>query len=411
MTPRIALPSFQQAIPVDPASATGPRSKRQLSVVCLTDDPEVSAVVVAGAARLTARPVVTRSPAGFTERALGGLDGSIVFADLEGADTLSFEAGERLRAVAAVADLVIVLPGAAAVDGARLALRLGAVDILAKPLTEDAVVRSLEEAAQRLGAVSAHCTAIVSASGGAGGTTVATTLADHLANGPGASDSVCLVDLDYVSGACGLHLDAPGKLDLSEALGDLDRIDAEYLDLVTGRVDALRVLSVRAPMTASASELTRFSVVALDVLERAYDHLVVDLPYWAPQRDLALTLAMNRVFVVAAPTVPSLKLARAKLDALRAIGVADGVVHLLVNQYRTSWFSNRIDRSMLDKMLADIPHSFIRADDDTVVEAQNCGVPPRTVNRRSPMVRDVIAAFEKARRRGATAKSNEAARR
>ncbi len=173
---------------------------------------------------------------------------------------------------------------------------------------------------------------VMSASGGAGGTTVAVNLADELRRASGGLVLLVDMDLDYGAAAAYLGLD-PGR-GLAEALGG-EAIDAATLSASTSVfLDDLHVLTSPSSVDFSDPAMVRFERLEelLGVCREAYGHTVIDAP--RASRDVAATLAQESdvTLVVFQLTVGDVRCVRAVLRALDERGVPRAKVLPIANR-------------------------------------------------------------------------------
>ncbi|WP_292393697.1 hypothetical protein [Mesorhizobium sp.] len=140
----------------------------------------------------------------------------------------------------------------------RILVRMNASDWLHKPL----------DAKELLNAVTFHDTGnqgtksriitFISASGGAGATTLALSAAEFLASkSTERAASTCLVDLDFQSANCGAYLNLFNQFDLAGIIGQPERLDVELMDVIKLSRPSIHSrgrncrLSRRAPISCS----------------------------------------------------------------------------------------------------------------------------------------------------------------
>ena len=99
-------------------------------------------------------------------------------------------------------------------ERARQLVRLRAVDWLQQPIEAGELIGALAHASGSGQSAPSKVVTFVSASGGAGATTLALMAAQHLADSAGAGDT-CLVDLDFQQASCGAYLNLVNEFDLS----------------------------------------------------------------------------------------------------------------------------------------------------------------------------------------------------
>ena len=196
----------------------------------------------------------------------------------------------------------------------------GVADYIVKPLTAELLSRSIAMvsnpaaagASQKVGKV----VAVLGARGGVGATTVAVSLAWHLANRAGRR--VAFVDLDLQTGDSSLMLDVKATSALREALENSSRIDNLYLERVmVPHGERLFVLNAEEPMNEEVHFTPDAVEKLITALQADFHYVVVDVPRrpsLANKR--ALELASQRV-IVADETIRSAR------EIVRLRGVLD----------------------------------------------------------------------------------------
>ncbi|MEM7693727.1 MAG: hypothetical protein AAF318_04700 [Pseudomonadota bacterium] len=362
-----------------------------LTILCASDDASVKAPLQEAVDKVLGARLQTVKLSGLKLDAAA--DAKVVFADVGAADAMTAELVARIEAVAAAAPLILVVNRVDGVSAARLALRVNAIDILEKPLDAPGLHGAITDAMTREGRAPADVTAVTSAVGGAGGTTIAVALAEHLAARKKGAKRTCLIDLDHATGGAGMHLDAVSAHDIGLDERDLEAIDASFLGAVTRAAGPFSVLSLPTH-GARRDTMWQFCLRALDVLEREYDGLVVDVPHFVPDEHLSVLAAVNRVFIVTRATVPALKIAHGKAQALTKLGCAADAVTVVVNRHKRGLFQSGLDTKAIEEILAPARVAYVAADDETCTEAVNCGVPLGTVRRKNAVSRDVAALLQ-----------------
>ena len=105
--------------------------------------------------------------------------------------------------------------------------------------------------------------------GGSGASTVAITMADQLnRNSNNRGSNICLIDLDFSSGACGAYLDATSEFDFDTIFAAPERIDLELLELICHHhASGLDILSVRRPDFLLMEHQEAFVLRLLDIAQ------------------------------------------------------------------------------------------------------------------------------------------------
>ena len=118
---------------------------------------------------------------------------------------------------------------------------------------------------------------VVSARGGAGGTTIAVSTAWHLAEV--GKRRVCLLDLDLQFGDVALQLDTTPSHALREALEHPDRVDELFLDRAMAHVgERLGVMAAMEPLDVPAIVDEKALLSLLEKLMRRNRYVFVDVP-------------------------------------------------------------------------------------------------------------------------------------
>lgn len=169
------------------------------------------------------------------------------------------------------------------------------------------------------------------AKGGAGSTTVAAHVANHLARR--GSRSVCLVDLDLSKGDLAGALDLRSKRSINGLLDRLDRLDAPLVAGVADVLDnGLHVLAQPYELM-DIHQLEPMEVRRLFAgLRRIYDVVVVDSGARIDVAALTAATEASRILMVATPDVPSIRAARRTLRLLEQVRVPTRDLHLVVNK-------------------------------------------------------------------------------
>ena len=244
-------------------------------------------------------------------------------------------AGEA-RAIEDIAQLHLHMPGASimatgSADSADLvlrAIRAGAMDFLARPVSRADVAAACEKI-RRLRRVPADAegtdgriTAVYATKGGLGVTTLATNLAVCLAQqAPGA---VLLIDLDLRQAGVSALLNLEPTYSVLDAFGQTKRLDGEFLrGLLVQHPCGLNVLP--APRELARAALTPEQIrEGLAVIRAHFAHVVLDLPHDVDPGTLAALEASDEILYLVGSDGPAVRVAAAGLAALRRSGIDQG---------------------------------------------------------------------------------------
>jgi pilus assembly protein CpaE len=221
---------------------------------------------------------------------------------------------------------------------AMQAVELGAQDYLVKGTIDAAglvralnygIIRSRKRSQEHPNRPPTSVLAFLGAKGGVGTTTLACHTARELKRQTG--EDVLVTGLDRSSAGVAYLLKASQPYTLSDAAGNLHRLDAElWKGLVTTTSDGIDVMpppgATAMPGMVENDELCQAFRFALGL----YRHVVVDLGVLNPL-SLSLLEDCSKIYVVAAEELPALWEAARLLSRLTQLGVNADRVHFVVN--------------------------------------------------------------------------------
>jgi pilus assembly protein CpaE len=219
--------------------------------------------------------------------------------------------------------------------------------------------------------------AFMGCKGGNGTSFVAANMAHIMAN---EFDKKCaFVDLDLQCGDASFYLGSgANKHSLSDLTRQIDRLDvqllASCLHAVTPRLNLLAAPhSLENAMAISAQDIEK----VLTLVRSLHEHVVVDVP-----RNLnALTLKVldmaDVVYIVMQSQTPDVRDAQRLVNMLRALGLNDTKLRLLVNRYKPrGWVSlTELEKAVGLKVQQSIPNG-----PEWVEESLHIGQPLSAVN-------------------------------
>ena len=245
----------------------------------------------------------------------------------------------------------------------------------------------------------ANCMAFMGAAGGVGVTSLCIQIAHDLALGSqkklnkfarNKEPRVCLIDLDFEGGSCAHHLDLTPSLSMAALTQSADRIDRAMVSaLVTTHSSGLDLLA--APNTLGGNDMANPHVVValLDFICQMYDHVIIDVPrYWRPW-NMAAIGGSDRFTIVTDLTIPSLHLARMRVEAIEEKLGGTIRADIILNKYERRSFRNALRQKDAETALKRSINSTVCVDTDTVREAINCGEPVGVIRPESRYVKDV----------------------
>jgi pilus assembly protein CpaE len=273
----------------------------------------------------------------------------------------------------------------------RVAMQAGARDFLCEPVDAGdllaAVDRIAAERRPRADGDAEHARSVVfmNASGGAGATFLATSIA-HLLQVSSHRNTV-LVDLDLQFAPVSHYLDLHPKRDLVEALSVAAGLDEIALEgYLTAHGSGLRVLSATPSATALDRDAAGVQMRTLHkLLAERFEHLVFDLPNQIDPPGIVALQHASDVAIVLQQSLPSLRNAVRLLGLLvDELAVPRERVTIVINRYRkgADVSQDDIERSLPNLKVACIPNHY-----QSVSESIAMGVPIFDHSRTSPVVR------------------------
>ncbi|OLC53645.1 MAG: hypothetical protein AUH85_13730 [Chloroflexi bacterium 13_1_40CM_4_68_4] len=348
------------------ATTATARATSTVAVLDLNGGDRIAAII---ASEKSLRLVALSSDAAGFAREVASGDAGVAIIDVVGLSET--DVVDVVRATAASATVIVV---GDASDSAKLsrAVRSGARAFLLRPYDPDELIASIGDvqlATTRPRATDgATLLAVYAPKGGAGATTVATSLAVALAE---SGQRTALVDLDLRFGGVGVALDLSGDTTIAEVLAKGGALDARLVDdIFATHRSGLRVLL--APNDVGSAAAVSGADIS-DVLERLRPHfttIVLDLPSGYDECTAAALAAADRVLLVTTPELAALR------DVQRASQLApalqNGKAQLIVNRWpsRAAIPPEEIERALGRKIVATIP-----SDGAALVRAANSGVP------------------------------------
>lgn len=309
----------------------------------------------------------------------------IVILDLGNPSTAELDALVEIRGNYGDVPVIIV---SQALDDAQMRrlLKLKIHDWQRKPLVFADFQAALQGSIRNARQVANRVHAVISAVGGAGGTTVSIGLADILTRRLAKSQTtVGLFDLDFSSGSVGQMLNRQARLNLDSVITNPSRIDAEFVSLIQQKHPrGFYLYSFKR--RDFVTHLNGYEVVLrlLDAVTMEHGHTILDIPYYEVDWAQDVLSAVNTVTVVAEVNIPSIKHALDTLRALRELPGSQRQVHVLLNKRDTGLFTrSRIPEAKLKELFGDTPFHYLPRDNALFSEALDRGVVPAEIKPRS----------------------------
>lgn len=226
---------------------------------------------------------------------------------------------------------------------ARQAMLAGARELLAEPLSADAIVGAVNSVLgaserSRLGNPSASALgmagtviAVFSAKGGVGKTTFASNLAASLAAETGCS--VVLIDGDTSFGDSMVALDLQATTDLIDAIAGIERGDVKALEqsLVIHSSGARVLPPPRNALDWNRVEPGQFRSV-IELAARAHDYIVIDLAASAHHVSVEALHDAALIFWLVTPDVYTISDNMRALELMKTVPIDTAKVRFVLNQ-------------------------------------------------------------------------------
>ena len=324
-------------------------------------------------------------------------------------------ATQRLQAEAPRTQIVIV----SVQDDAnymREAIRAGAVDFVAKPISSDELAEAIRRAyskippevptpAQGVGAARApaapgydfrppssegHIITVLGPKGGVGKTTVAVNVGVGLSRAD-SGKKVLIIDGNVYFGDVSVFLNTRAQYSIADmaAMAEVpEEIDPQSSETILAAHESgvKLLIAPTSPSDGSHVSMTALSNM-LSYFKKHYDYVVVDTATTFDDILASAIQASDRLILVTEPTMPALKDARIMFSELAGADYDMNRVFLVLNRVEKT---NRITAEQIAHFLRHSVNVQIPSD-PTVNEALNRGVPLVTLDfRRVPAVRPLL---------------------
>jgi pilus assembly protein CpaE len=199
--------------------------------------------------------------------------------------------------------------------------------------TPEQAMKNAAKEESALGARPGNVIVVYSPQGGAGVTTIATSIATLLMN---KGIRVLMADADLQFGDVATFLDIKAQATIIELLPDADDLDPEHFDnIIATHGSGLKVL-VAPNRPEQAEEITknRPGVYAqiIDKVRRNYDYVVIDTATALDDVSIGLFDLADQIVLVTTPSLPSIKNARFVVDLFDKLGYPKDKVMLVLNK-------------------------------------------------------------------------------
>ncbi len=310
---------------------------------------------------------------------------------------------------------IIMMSVQSEADYLRRSMMAGASDFLTKPFSSDDLVASIRRVYQ----MSAHLRAIpvaqptvqtqaaakpenlgkviaaFSPKGGVGCTTVLINVAVAVHQiKPDAK--IVVMDCNMQFGDVGIFLYLRESRSIVDLAGMADELDLELVESVITKHDASGLRILLAPLKPEEAELVTTEHVRKIIggLRQLYDYVFIDMGSTLQDTELAIFDLADRVLLIAAPDVPSIKDVRLFYDLVEQLEYSSDKFLLVLNKAdpRTGITVRLIEGNVKKKVFAEIPF-----EGRIVLQSVNQGVPYMimpNVDKRQPLFMQTTACAE-----------------
>ena len=305
---------------------------------------------------------------------------------------------ERLRSlVESQAPTAVVATAAdATLNDVRQLMRLGVIDVLPQPVQRSDILAALElaarsrKAAAQSAAARGRFVSVLKGGGGVGATTIAVQIGCYMASVlEKRGEQACILDLDAQSGTVALFLDLSDRVGLADLVDSPERLDADLLRGVMSRhASGLSVVAAPPEVMPLETFTPGFISRLVTVAREHFDVVLADLaPAWTQWSFEALRQS-DEVLLVTQMTVPGIRQARRQLDTLRAEGLDELPLRLVLNRYEKRW-GDTLSFKEVEKALGHKIDFTVANDYRTVSEALDQGVALSDIRRRSKVYKSI----------------------
>ena len=241
--------------------------------------------------------------------------------------------------------------------------------------------------------------ALVGATGGVGTTSLATQVAHEFAitsttrqtsRRHSKDPTVCLIDLDFESGACAHHLDLLPSLSIEDLCGPAQQIDKAFTQaLVSTHECGVSLLAAPNTIGANARVNPQTVMAMLDAAAELYDTVIIDLPRYQQPWSMSVMRAVDVLGLICELTIPSLHATRERLAKLSRTPNGAINAQVILSKFERRSFKNTLRLGDAETALGQPVLTTLCHDSDTTREALNCGEPAGVIRPESRFVKDV----------------------
>ena len=328
----------------------------------------------------------------------GQLEPDIILMDINMPGMDGIKATEILATEAPDASIIIM-----SVQGEqeylKRAMVAGAKNYLTKPFSGDELLQAVRlvyaNEKQRKKALTVESRnpdegkiiAVFSAKGGTGKSTLAVNLAVAIAGKTGAK--VGIIDANLQFGDIALLLNILPKATMADLVKDMEHLDDKLLTSYLASFDN-QVKVLPSPLRPEQAETISGAHMAeiLNVMRRNFDYIIVDTAASFNEVVLSVLDAADRILVVAALDLPTLKNVKLCLEVMDTLGYGGDKVKLVLNRANAHFGMDlaEVEESLHRSFDLSLPN-----DSKTVMDSVNRGVPFVSSHPDAPVSQGIFA--------------------
>jgi len=302
---------------------------------------------------------------------------------------------------------IIMMSVQSEADYLRRSMMAGASDFLTKPFSSDDLVSSIRRVYQmtaHLRAIPAaqmgaqergparpvdlgKMIAVYSPKGGVGCTTIAINLAVSILQHESEA-KVVVVDCSMQFGDVGISLYLRDNRSIADLASHAEDLDVDLIESAMIKHDPSGLHVLKAPPKPEEAELVTTEHVRLiiDALVQIYDYVIVDMGSTLQDMELSIFDRADRVVLVGAPDVPSVKDISLFFDLMEALEYSTEKFLLILNKANSA--GSGVTAKLMENNLKKSVFAQIPYDGRIVMQSVNQGVPYMifpSIDKRSPL--------------------------
>jgi pilus assembly protein CpaE len=254
-------------------------------------------------------------------------------------------------------------------------MRAGCQEFLEFPIDQQELQEALDHLFEKKGmrgGQGGEVTALYSAKGGTGNTTVAINLAGMICRALARPNSACILDLHPQFGDVAMMLDIQEfSRSVADACNDVERLDASLLQgYMTKHDSGAGVL----PAPLDIEEMEEVDPADLiGVIQQArevYRHVILDLPHQLDTIALAGLDSADHVLLLCDMLLPTIHNTKRAAELLKELDYRESKLKLLINRF---YESREISVQEISEHIQIPVHWLIPYDSQTCIQAANTG--------------------------------------